>query len=203
VRLGVVVDGESETAGLLEIYPQLAGASGHVFLNPVVAPIPPLAPYPTMARACEPYVDQLSVRRADRVIVLVDRESRPDCCGIVARAFQAELAARVAVPVAVVVKNSMFENWVIADISAVRAVAGRFTVSRAIERAVQSNKADNVAALDLLKRCVTRGGYEKVQDARRILANADVLEIGAHSRSFRRFLRESGHPSYAAQSLRP
>jgi hypothetical protein len=99
-----------------------------------------------------------------------------------------------------VVKNRTFENWVIADVEAVRGVRGRFTVSGGMRSAVEGGTADNVDALSLLKRAAQGDAYEKVHDAQPILEGADVRRIASNSRSFRRFLRVIDYPDYRTQS---
>jgi hypothetical protein len=106
-------------------------------------------------------------------------------------------------PSEVVVKDRMFENWLVADIEALKALRGRFRISRSVERSIDPNKADQVDALRILKSCVVRDSYSKVRDSQQILARAAVASMGRNSRSFRRFLHCVGDPTYAAQSKRP
>ena len=200
MNVGIVVDGEAEFAAIGLLYGELKRDTRHTFLNPLKADIQPLAPIGAIAERCTRPCRQLIMRGAGLVIVLIDRETRVECPGDLAAAIQ----SRVPMPeAAVVIKNKMFENWLIADVDALAAQHARFDVSRATRRAVQPGKADNVDALMLLKRSVRRGGYDKVADAKRILAKADPLRLASHSRSFRKFLRATEHGSYIDQSQRP
>jgi hypothetical protein len=106
-------------------------------------------------------------------------------------------------PPIVVIKNRMFENWLVADVEAVKIQRARFRLSTAAERSIVPNKADNVAALEVLKTAAVRTSYSKVPDSQRILERADIQRIAANSRSFRRLLRVVGHPGYAGQSRLP
>lgn len=192
MRIGIVVDGDSEFGALPALYESLRSATGHTFLNPIKAPLQPMAPYPVIARAARKSVEQLMQRGADRILVLVDRETRHECPPLLAQSIQVEVIAGA--DVFVVVKDRTFENWLIADLSALRSQNAKYNISVTTERAVR-NKADTVDALPLLKRCLRPGmTYHKVQDARRIMDRADIAEIARHSRSFRRFLASSGHP---------
>ncbi|MCH8961998.1 MAG: DUF4276 family protein, partial [Bacteroidetes bacterium] len=106
--------------------------------------------------------------------------------------------------VTVVVKNHSFENWLIADVKALRSLRGRFKVTRSFEKKVIPNKADHVAdAEGLLNTIAVKRPYHKRRDAVHVTAVQEALEMARNSRSFRRFLRDVGHPQYLSQSKRP
>lgn len=201
MRIGLVVDGQSEVAALPNLYPRLEAETGHQFLRPVLAPIQPLAPPAAIARACGTRVSQLARRGADRVLVLVDREGRPECPGVLALEIQGRLPQ--AVTTTVVIKNRTFENWLIADVQALLQQPGRFDVSAGMRSRIEPNHADSADALRLLQRAAIRTAYNKVQDSQRTLARAAPCEMASNSRSFRRFLRCSDHPLYRRQSRHP
>jgi hypothetical protein len=203
VNIGFVVDGQSEVGGLPELFGDLKRACGHTLLKPLLAPMQPYAPPAAVARAASTRVRQLIGRGADSIVVLIDRELRAECPARLAREIGREIARIVGVEVLVVIKNRTFENWLIADLDALRAQPARFAVSQAISRSVEPNKADNVEAKATLNRCAIDIPYQKVVDARRICTYADPERIARNSRSFRRFLRSIHHPSYRAQSKEP
>lgn len=97
----------------------------------------------------------------------------------------------------------MYENWLVSDVEALKCQPGRFAVSDADARRVVPNRADRIDAMTLLKRMCKDAAYEKVRDSERILTRADVMRMAENSRSFRRFLRVVGHPSYQRQSASP
>lgn len=202
MRIGFVVDGKSEYRSLAKLFPQLSCLTGNTFLRVVRADIQPTAPFGAMARACKPRLVELEGRRADRIIILVDREQRVECPGEFAVALGRSAQTMVDTKVGVVVKNRCFENWLIADLDALGCQPGRFRVSASMKRRVTPNKADLIDALPEIKAAVL-GDYDKVADSERILANADVSRCALHSRSFRRFLRLVGVPAYRDQSARP
>jgi uncharacterized protein DUF4276 len=203
MRIGVVVDGISEFASLGQLYPGLQLLSGAQLLQPVKADIQPYAPVGVIVRQCAPKVALFLARGADRVVVLIDREDRDSCAGTLATAIEQGIASRGHANVYVVLKSRAFENWVIADLAALRALPKRFVVSRATERAVQPNKADHVDAIGLLKRSAQGDAYDKVKDSKSVLGKAEPDRIGQHSRSFRRFMHVVGCPKYELQSRLP
>jgi hypothetical protein len=177
-------------------------ASGHVFMGPVKADIQPYAPEPAIARSCRNGIKQLSLRGANLVVILLDREQRSECPSRLASAIRAAASSETTVGVEVVIKNRTYENWLIADLSALRGQPARYAVSNTTRASVEPNKADSADALMLLKRCCT-GSYDKVADSKKILARADIVRIGKHSRSFRRFLGLTRHPRYSTQTRQP
>ena len=198
-----MVDGVSEVGSLPELYPALYQRSGNEFGAPIKANIQPTAPVGAIVGACVQPVRQAFARSADLAVVLLDREMRSECPGEFAAEILAGLRDKVEDgDVAVVVKNRMFENWLIADLGALKKQRGRYAVSKAAAKKVESNKADNVDATPLLKQCC-KSDYRKVQDAKKILAHADPGVIGLHSRSFRRMLRCIRDPQYTDQSRQP
>ena len=203
MRIGVIVDGRAEYGSLDRIYPQLQARSGNVFLSPVQADIQPFAPTPVIAKACKAAIALLQAKGSDRIIVLVDRESRQECGSEIASSIAGEITRQFQAPVEVVVKNRRFENWLLADPDALAAQRRRYRVSNAVRRRIEPNRVDQVNdGIPVMKLCC-RGDYEKVSDSRYILEQADADSMGGNSRSFRRFLRVAGHQRYRRQSRRP
>lgn len=201
MRIGFVVDGEAEFASLKLVLPQIQAATGHTLLSPLLAKMPPLAPVGTIARTCAPRLRVLEGKGVNRTVVLMDRETRRECPGTLASLLAQQLSRFTSVDTCVVIKDAMFENWLVADHTALGRQSGRFRIGNPFRRAVEPDRADRADALALMKEAV-RGDYDKVADARRILNEADVLRIGRNSRSFRRLLRVLEHPVYAEQSVR-
>jgi hypothetical protein len=202
MRFGLIVDGDAEFASFRHLYPQLADASGDVFLGPLKANIQPYAPVPVMARSCESGIQQLLMRNVEVILVLLDREQRRECAPTIASDLERALVRYGGVS-RVIIKNRTFENWLVSDLGALAARRARFSVSNRVRNQIEPDKADNVDAVSLLGRCCVNTPYSKVRDAQGILERADVLRMAAHSRSFRRFLHLANHPSFAPQSRRP
>ena len=198
----MIVEGRAEFAALPEIYPALSSEIDCVLLGPAFAPAHPTAPPNVIARACRGAIKVLEQKRADHIVVLLDLEDCPSCAGERAQLIERELSQLTGLRVSVVLKHRAFENWLIADVEAVRAISGRFVISKAAERKVSPNKADHVDGYAWLSAASGRR-YEKVDDARRILSRSSVGRIASNSRSFRRFMRVLDHPAYQLQSARP
>ena len=206
MRIGVVVDGESEFRSLPLITRGLATPST-IILDPLRADIQPFATVGQIAVAVSSRLAILAGRGAEKAIILVDRETRGSC----PRDIAAELinavqpvCARVGVAdVGVVVKNRTYENWLIADVGGITAIRGRFRLTRGVIREIENDGADRQDGIAILKRAARKEAYTKVSDSVRIMSRANPLAIAGNSRSFRRFLRLLNHPVYADQSRRP
>lgn len=201
MKVGIVSEGQSEVGALPCLYPRLQpSCPGMQILRPLFVGFAPTAPPGAIARACLSRVEQLRSKGVDCVIVLTDREQRPECPGSFASSIEEALRVLTPVAVHVVVKNRCFENWLVADVDALRQQPARFEVSSAVIDAVQPDKADNVDGLKLLKQVTKGKAYSKVEDSRRICQKADPMRIAKQSRSFRRFLRCLGHQAFQDQS---
>ena len=203
MRLGLIVDGESEFKALPRLYESFVAETGNVILRPVLAKVSPKAPFPVIARGCTPAVRQLEGRPVTHVLVVLDREDRRECAPEIAGELRVAIGSTAQVPIDIVVKNRQFENWLVASCDALASQAARFEISDADRARVNPDRADSVDGLALLKRCCKKSSYNKVLDSDRILARANPLRIAANSRSFRRLLRSLEHPRYCSQSRRP
>ncbi|MGI8643567.1 MAG: DUF4276 family protein [Thermomicrobiales bacterium] len=203
MRIGLIVDGQSEYEALPAIIPSLEEQTGHVIVHPVKADIQPKAPIGVIARACHKGIRALSLREVELVVILFDREDRSECPGELASLVGAVLDRQTDVPFSIVIKDQTFEHWLISDLEALEASPGRFHLSNATRRSIAPNKADQAPALTLLQAAVRNQAYDKVKDSKRILERADPMRVAASSRSFRRFLRYLEHPSYLHQSRNP
>jgi hypothetical protein len=202
VRIGLIVDGEAEVRSL-KIPVDRARIPELCIIGPVLTRMTPLAPPATFAAECAKNIRILDSRGVDQIVVVLDRENRTAACGFLAEEYARHLRPLSRTPVAVVLKNRMYENWLIADLDALRAQPARFSATPAIARKVAPNRSDHIDALRLLKQITKGPEYSKTQDAKRIMERADPLGIAANSRSFRRLLRVLAHPKYAEQSLNP
>ena len=202
-KIAVITEGESEWGAIPMIYQQLRDATGSTFLNPVRLKVQPDGPAAKIARECKSVFKVLAEKGVSLAVLVLDRELKPESAGEIAQAIDSAIRVDCVFPfeLAVVMKDRAFENWVIADLDALRAQPGRFDVTSALERAVSPDRADRVVALDHLKKALrgTSSSYDKRQDSKRTLGKADVIRMAANSRSFRHFLHTVGHPAYASQ----
>lgn len=197
MKVGVVVEGRSEFKALPLLRDQICVVTPATVVKVLHADYDPCASPGRIVRACRSRVLQLVARQYDRVIVLVDREARTESPYMLARNLEAEFErAGLGIPVYVVIKDRKFENWLIADLDALRQLRARFRVTKGMAAKVEPDRADRSDALGLLKDAAKGGAYGKVDDATRILQKAEISKSARHSRSFRCFLARLGHPDF-------
>jgi Domain of unknown function (DUF4276) len=204
VKLGVVVEGHSEYKALPEICPQLKSACGASMVRLLRADYDPLAPPARIVKACESRIVQLAERGCVAAVVLVDRERRTEKCAAIAQELERAFSdGDFSIPVHVVVKDKCFENWLVADLAALRQLRKRFQISNGMARKVEPDRADRADALALLKQAAKGSAYGKVDDAKRIMEKASIDLMASHSRSFRCFLGRLGDPRFSSGSCQP
>ncbi|WP_436773191.1 DUF4276 family protein [Yinghuangia sp. YIM S09857] len=201
MKVAIITEGESEYRSLPHLYKQISAHTGYDFVPTLKVNIPPFIPLPQLARACASRIKIAQASGADVIIFVFDREQDQMCPGALAgereKAFRKYFGDQL--DVRFVYKNRMFENWLIADVDALKVQTSRFNVSSAVVRAVSPNKADSCDALEILKRMAVKKPYDKVLDAERICRRMDVLKAAKNSRSFRHFLHVLKHETYAMQ----
>jgi hypothetical protein len=203
VKVGIVVDGQAESQALRRLLPKIK-APGRNLAGPAYADIQPKASAAQIARAVLGKLKILQGGGAGAFVVLIDCEDPGRCPGVFAREIEHALAKLKWPGVHVVVKRLKFENWLIADVQALTKMRGRFRVSRAFEKRVSPNKADNVPdATAELGRLCQGTAYHKRKDPLEIAEHQEPGRIAENSRSFRRFLRVVGCKKYAHQSRNP
>ncbi len=203
MRIGFIVDGQAEFNSLPILLSKIE--SQHTIIRaPLLAPMNGNYPVGQIVRQLSTRLKILAVRGVEHACVVLDREAADQCPGQLAQ--QIATSAQPCVQAAglngitVVLKDKMYENWLIADVDALQSLNGRFDVQPHSLRQVSTGGADRVDAVALLKRLTKKASYDKVADACRIVRVADPLRMGANSRSFRRFLRVVGHVNYRDQS---
>lgn len=207
MKIGFIVDGEAEYRSLSPLLRQIERESQHVLLNPLIAKIQPLAHVHRIVAAVAPAIKILRGKQAEKIVILMDRENREVCPGAwaaeITRALTATYRDYGITAFGVVIKDSCYENWLVADTSVFQKLPKRFSLSDAAMRKIQPNKADRIDAQKLIKDAARGNAYHKVTDAMRIMEQAEVMGIAANSRSFRRLLKMLDHPRYKDQSRNP
>ncbi|HEX9987345.1 MAG TPA: DUF4276 family protein [Chloroflexia bacterium] len=205
MKIGLIVDGQSEVHSL-DLVLRRAELPNEI-IEVLYSDIQPYAPTPQIVRAMDGNIRILADKQADMIIALIDREDRAVCPGQWAAEIAQDLNKRCSTygiqRSRVVIKDSCYENWLISDPSVFRGMPKRFTMSDADIEKIISNNADRVDAQHILKRAAIKRNYSKVGDAKKIMDSADPLRMAANSRSFRKLLRELGHPKYRHQSRSP
>jgi hypothetical protein len=207
MRIGFVVDGLAEYESLADVLRKVD--TRHTLVTRILrADLQPSAPLGQIALEASKRIRDLVVsRQVQRAVVLIDREQNPSCCGEYAQALATAItkqcrSKQIDVEIQVVVKDRMYENWLVADPEAYEQLGARFDPS-IIQKGVRGDRADRIEALPLLKRAAVKKQFDKVPDAARITPHLDPLRMGEHSRSFRKMLGVVGCSAYTAQTKRP
>ncbi|MBI3215920.1 MAG: DUF4276 family protein [Mycobacterium sp.] len=197
MKIAILTEGDGEFKSLPQLYEQLHDKMPNRtrIVKTLKISVQPDAEHGQLVAACRPNL-ALARAVADRIIVLLDREQQQQCPGGVAQQLEDEFKKIAKVPVQVVLKNRMYENWLLADLDALRSQPARFAVDAAAQRKICPNKADSIDGLREIKRLVKNGDYSKTSDSDKICRKANVEKMAANSRSFRHFLHAVGHESY-------
>jgi hypothetical protein len=187
--IGVVTEDKGAIPALPELFVQLRRLCGNAqILNPFFADVDPKCPVPRLCAGLAPRVKQPFARGASFVLVLLDLEDLDICPGARAIQIQNGLKQHVDGNVRVVLKRRCFENWLIADLDAIRSQVKLFPAAQRIS--YPPGQADEVDALQAVKDAAgRRSAYSKTYHPRRILAKASVETMAANSRSFSKFVR--------------
>jgi hypothetical protein len=198
VKIAPLTEGVSEFRAMPALYEQIHARIPNTLQAPLKINVAPDASPAVVARECRSRLLIAAANGAELAIVILDREEQQECPGLIAARIEAQIAlACNALPTRVVLKNSMFENWLVADLKALEQQRARFTVTAGMHGRVAPNKADNCDALALLKSAVNKGQYDKVADAQRILRRMDLANAANNSRSLRHLLHVLDDPAFA------
>lgn len=155
MKIGFIVDGVAEYQSLPRLLEQIRQELPHVLLNPLFAKIQPHASLGRIVGAAEPGINILRGKQAQKIIILLDRENREECPGDRAAAITRALVERYGhyrdVAFGVVIKDSCYENWLVADTRALASLPRRFSLTDASIRRIEPNKADRIDAQRLIK----------------------------------------------------
>ncbi|MEV8358496.1 DUF4276 family protein [Microbacterium sp. NPDC076895] len=197
----IVTEGMGEFSAFKTLFTSLPTKNGA--LAPRIAHVTcqPDGAVKGIAKACEPLLRQAHARKVDLFVLVIDREQQARTPGELARALKSQLDSLSPglFRIEVVYKDRTFENWLIADLDALRKQRARYEVSDALVRQVEPDKADMVKALDLLKKAARGKQYDKIDDGQKIANRLDLMAAARHSRSFRHLLHILGHVDYLHQ----
>jgi hypothetical protein len=192
MKIGFLVEGQAEYYSLPKLFPRLR--SRHKLLNPLLCPMQPLSTPGQIAYVASKKFPLLLERKVDRIVILIDKETRQECTGELASAIAnaaserlGKLSSRVAL--SVVIKVARYENWLVADPASLQALPGLFAEVGAVANKVTGQRADLVDGLALLKKCAVTGGYDKTRGAVAICKKLDPDRASDNSKSFAKFLR--------------
>lgn len=201
-RVGIIVEGNGEVPAFKYLIPKLQSPF-EILSQPLRADMQPKGTPAQVAISAKAAIAYFIRRNVDLVVVLIDNEDNPSASAFATQLKTAFSARYLDVAFEVVVKNSCIENWLIADIDAIKAQPKRFAMTDAVSRQVAPNKSDRVDAQALLNKIAIRFEYDKGCDPTRIARLQDPYKIASNSRSFRRLLRVLENPRYIGQSRNP
>ena len=193
--VGIVVEGQTEYAAL----PVLLARLGLRSTTPSVfhgQPVAASAKNLVEGRLLQPVRVQLA-KDARRVIVVLDREARPESAETLAETLCRELRRQVkrsegeaaAKRVCVAVADRCFENWLLADPEGVS--KSKLLAKKANLVGKVACHADDRDALSLLRGAMVRGWYDKAIHGPQLAQHIRVAEKKAAwcSKSFAGFLK--------------
>ena len=197
----IVTEGTGEFSAFKTLFTSLPTTTGSLAPKVVHVTCQPDGPVKGIAKACGPLLRQAHARKTDLFVLVIDREQQLSTPGELSPAMKAELEriSPGSFRIEVVYKDRTFENWLIADLDALRKQRARYEVSDALVRQVEPDKADRVKALDLLKKATKGKQYDKIVDGQKIAERIDLMAAARHSRSFRHLLHILGHVEYLDQ----
>ena len=170
-------------------------------MRPILAPVDPLAPESLLARGISERVKLAAANGATEAVVLLDLKTPSTCPVTKATSIEQRLASVCSIPTRVVMKVVKYENWVAAAIGAIEAQPAAFPQAKRVRPKAEKGKADGIPdAYALLRSSSGRNGYHKVHGSKRVMTRADIEEIAANSRSFRRLLALMGDARFSESS---
>jgi hypothetical protein len=203
MKIGIIVEGSAEYLGLTEILKKIE-IPGTSIIRPAFVSLEPKDPKPDrIIYNAHNHIETLRYKGAERIVILLDLEDQP-CPVTRAQTLRAAFHAEGYTDIEVVIKQSCFENWLIADETLFQKQKTKlFQAPEGYSRKI-ANRADALDAEAELKRMKTPGeNFRKGKHGHELAKKAEPLHMAQNSRSFRKFLRALGHPAYAAQSKRP
>ena len=191
MKIGLLVEGEGEYYGFPHLLSRLS--SQHTILQPLrYDKLQPFAKPAQIAYVASKKFPILLYKGVSLIVVVIDKETRPECTGLLVQEIERE-ARKLSkgVEVRVVLKVTKLENWLVADPQALRDLRGLFENVERIEKKVVPERADTVDAYELLKTSCKRS-YDKKTGAIEICKKLDPERARQNSRSFRKLLKTLG-----------
>lgn len=203
MRICFIVDGKTEYHCLFKLL-ENSGTPHKLIFPPFYCDMQPYSSIKQIAYRVVKKIEMVRPKNPELVVILIDLEERDICPPDFSLELQKEIEKRlpkIGFQTSVIIKVRKFENWLIADLDAVRSL-NQFNITQKIRNLIEPNKADNVDAINLLKR-MGDGSYDKTEDGRKISQKITPQIIAKHSRSFRRCLRVIGVLQFNKQSKKP
>lgn len=118
MKIGILVDGQAEFHSFPLVIPKIR--TDNTVINPLYCDMQPFSTPEQIAHVAASRAAILLGRGGSLIVIVLDKEARPDCTPDVAARIQRAFASRLAaedrsIAASVVVKDSTFENWLVAD----------------------------------------------------------------------------------------
>jgi hypothetical protein len=199
MRIGIIGEGDTEYYSV----PTLVAQLGHTVVGVHnLCGVGDDYPWEALfAKKIYPYVRSFAIKpltsRPDRVVVVLDRESRSECCGGLAETARQLVAQELAsenlrIPLSVILANRQFECWLLANVTALDgSPLLRGPISPLLGAAV-----DEKDVLGIIKANLKRGcGWDKPRYGKALAQKLDLADqaVLGRSRSLRKFVKEVGN----------
>jgi len=208
MRIGILVEGRAEYESMPFIISKCQ-FQNHTILKPLHCNVHPKASLEKIAETIANSRYRIfQSQNIDKLVVLLDKEDNDQSeCSIV-RSLEAKLNERkdaynFKAEIAVVLKVTKYENWLVADRSVFKQYPKRFPRHTIASKKVKDNGADRIDALKVIEEALDKNDYDKIKDAVLICQKADIKQAALNSRSLRRLLRVLEIPPYSDQSKSP
>jgi hypothetical protein len=204
-RIGIIVEGHGELP-LFENLVKRIVSKAEILGRPLRSDLQPKSNANIIARAAASSIRIFHRRKVDCVVVAIDREDHPCVMQFAKELGESftKMYEDLGIEFRIVIKNSCIENWLVADIQALKSMRARFSVQTALERHLESNCADQLGdAIGVLNKSCKKGRYHKGDDPAAISQHQDPLRMAENSRSFRKFMRCVESQQYLDQSRLP
>lgn len=188
MKIGFLTEGRGEVPALPKLFAELKSmASIPVqYLHPVFVDVSPDAPAKLIARGVKPRLDALVGRGANKLVLVLDRESVKISAAKRAAEISTALTQHCTHNVCVIIKDRCIENWLIADPQAYRKQRALFPNAARIR--YPSGRADNQDAEALIKAAIVNGNYDKMRHPEKILSKSSPAVMALNSKSFAQFV---------------
>ena len=196
MKIGIIAEGDTEYACL----PTLVAKRNHVIVGTYnLGGVGDDFPWDGLMRKkvfplIRAFAQKQTSGRPDKVIIVIDREKRSDCCPALATTATSLLsrclaAENVNMNFTVVVPNPIFECWLLADVQALdSSPLFKARLSETI-----GSTTDGCDVLSMLKPCLKRGAkWDKVKYGKALAQRLDLQsnKVLSASRSLRKFVKE-------------
>lgn len=196
IKIGAVVEGQTE----YYCVPKLVGKLGQVFLSPPIClkGVGERIPWEDLIRKfVVNKVKILALRHTpppDKILVIIDREGRPECCPSLAKKCEDILSEElsqsgICVPTKMIIPNNQFECWLFAQPE----LLDSMNIFNVKVSELLPQEIDESNPLSIVKENLKQGkGWDKIKYGAFLAQKININDplVLARSRSLRKFVKE-------------